>query len=446
MRFPRPRVFYGWLIIFAGGIIGALNSGFYYYGFGAFFTPMIAEFGWSRAALSGAFSVARFESGLAGPLAGMLIDRLGPRKSMAIGIVMISIGFLVISQVNGLVMFYLVFIVFLSVGNSFGTSLPAMTAVSNWFIRRRGIAVGILMGIFGIGGSVGPAVLGFLIANFGWRGAAVIAGLIFLTIGLPASQMMIRRPEDRGCLPDGDASPPAGPAGAQHANRSIYDEVMFTPRQALATGAFWYLAIAFSIRHLISSAVAVHEVPFLVDRGYALEAASALLGSTVLSSVFGRLFWGWMGDRWDRRWVLAICHTLMAVGVLIMTTINDAQSPERVVLFIAIFGIGYGGTVPVSIAMVADYFGRRNYATIQGTISTITMVGDVSSPVIAGYIFDISQSYILAFTSYALITLAAVPLFWMIRRPQQLAALASAVTVDGALPETAGGPTRGGRE
>ncbi|MCL5025262.1 MAG: MFS transporter [Chloroflexi bacterium] len=419
MRLPKSNVFYGWWVIAAGGIVGAMNSGFYYYGFGAFFTSIIDEFGWSRAALSGAFSIARFESGAAGPVAGMLIDKFGPRRIIAIGITMIGLGFVLISRINGLLMFYLIFILCLAVGNSFGTSLPAMAAVNNWFIRRRGMAIGVLMAVFGVGGALGVPLLGWLIATFGWRTAAVIVGLIFWTIGLPISRLIYHRPEERGALPDGIPASPAGDPGADTAATATppHTEADFTPRQALATSAFWFLAIIFAIRHLISSAIAVHEAPFLVDRGYTLEQASALLGGTVLTSVIGRLFWGWVGDRWDRRWILALCHGLMALGVLIMTTISDTSTPERVAAFIMVFGTGYGGTVPVSIAMVADYFGRRSYATIQGTASTVTMFGDVSGPILAGYIFDVSQSYLVAFVSFAVVTLAGLPLCWMVHRP-----------------------------
>ncbi len=412
----QQRVFYGWWIVAAGGALGSLNSGFYYYGFGAFFTPIISEFGWSRAALSGAFSIARFEAGILAPVAGMLIDRLGPRRIVAGGVLLIGVGYLLLSRVEDLFWFYAIFIL-VSIGQSFGTSMPAMAAVSNWFVRRRGLALGLMMAVFGVGGAVGLPILGWLITEHGWRMAAVVVGIAFWAVGLPASRLMRHRPEDQGLLPDGDPARPVSPQPDVGASPEPLIEVAFSPRQALKASAFWILSVSFAIRQMLSSAVAVHEVAFLVDRGYDLEEASALLGTTVLSSVFGRLFWGWLGDRWDRRRVLVLCHTLLSFGVFIMASIPDAQSPERVALFILVFGIGYGGTIPVSLALVADYFGRRSYGTIQGLSSVVTMFGNIIGPTLAGYVFDVSQSYVMALTFFGIATLLGLPLFWLVRRP-----------------------------
>jgi MFS family permease len=218
-------------------------------------------------------------------------------------------------------------------------------------------------------------------------------------------------------------------AGKSH---QIPSEPEYTAWQALRCQAFWFLSIAFSIRHLVASAIAVHEAPFLRDRGYNAEEAATLLGATILVSASGRLFWGWLGDRWDRRYIVAVASLLMAVGVLVMTTIPDvAQAPvyhfgilafglSDVLVggFIVLFGFGYGGTIPVSIAMIADYFGRRNYATIQGTSGVVTMFGNVAGPVLAGYAFDVSNSYGLVLTVFAFVTILGVPFILLARRPQ----------------------------
>ncbi|MCL5025263.1 MAG: MFS transporter [Chloroflexi bacterium] len=417
------RVFYGWWIVAAGSAIGALNSGLYYYGFGAFFTPILNEFQWSRAELSGAFSIAQAEAGLVAPIAGILIDRLGPRRIITAGISLIGIAYLILPLTNGLMMFYGTFVL-LSVGASLGTtSLPFMACLSNWFIRHRGTAAGILMGGFGIGGGLGTFFLGWSIAVYGWRAAAIASGIIFWLVGFPAARVMRHRPEELGCLPDGDTVPPNGreippSAAIPRLNRAArHVEAQLTPRQALVDRAFWLLSIIFALRNLVSAAVAVHEVPFLVDRGYTLEEATALLAFTVWASIVGRVFWGWMGDRCDRRWVLVICNVMLALGVFIMTEIPDQYSLGLVVVFILVFAPAYGGTVPVSIAMVADYFGRRHYATIQGLCSGIGVVGSVIGPVLAGYFFDVSHSYVFALRSFALVALVSVPLFWFVRRP-----------------------------
>lgn len=464
----RPgRVFYGWWVLAACSVIGALNAGFYYYGFGAFFTPLINEFGWSRAQLSGASSIARVEGGVVAPLVGMVIDRFGPRRVMLVGIPLFGVGFALISRVNDLLTFYLLFIFLVSTGNSLGTSFPPMAAVNNWFARRRGIATGLLMAGYGIGGGTGAFFLGWLITAYGWRNAAVASGAIILVVGVIAAAFVRRRPEDYGRLPDGDlplegdhppmgkmvrgSTPGGSPSNHYHSDNDYHSEAKvgergkaalttdsarpgaseardkrpeplyssdFTVRQALACSGFWFLSAVVAIRQMVSSAVAVHEAPFLVDRGYGLAEATAILGITVYVSVLGRVLWGYLGDRIDKRKVLALCHALMAIGLVIMTTISDIQNPLRVVAFIGFYGLGYGGTIALSIAMIGEYFGRRAFATIQGCSNTVGMFGTVFGPLFAGVVFDMSQSYVFALLTFAAIVVIGLPLFWMIRRPQ----------------------------
>lgn len=426
MHLPRLKsvhIFYGWWIVAAGSTIGAMNSGLYYYGFGAFFTPILNEFSWSRAEVSGAFSIAQAEAGLVAPIAGILIDRFGPRRIITVGIAVIGAAYLFLPWTNGLLMFYAIFVL-MSVGASLGTtSLPFMAAISNWFIYRRGTAAGILMGGFGIGGGLGTLFLGWSIGAFGWRAAAIAVGIVFWVVGFPAARMIRHRPEELGYLPDGetvprdrqDADPAAVLPRSARVPRNI--EAQLSPRQALVSSAFWLLSIIFALRNLVSAAVAVHEVPFLVDRGYALEEATALLALTVGVSIIGRVLWGWTGDRWDRRWVLLICNVMMAFGVFIMTEIRDQHNMALVIAFILVFAPAYGGTIPVSLAMVADYFGRRSYATIQGLCSGIGVIGSVVGPVLAGYFFDVSNSYVFALRSFAVIALVSAPVFWFVRRP-----------------------------
>jgi MFS family permease len=432
MRSVFKNVFYGWWIVAAGSAIGALNSGLYYYGFGAFFNPLLTEFGWSRAEVSGAFSIAQAEAGLVAPLAGIIIDRFGPKRIVTIGIGLVGIGYFLLPLTNGLMVFYAIFVL-ISIGASLGTtSLPFMAAISQWFVKRRGTAAGVLMAGFGAGGGLGTFFLGWMITNYHWRLAAIAVGIIFWTVGFPASRLLRGHPEEMGCYPDGDSPKPAtstsqtGPG----ARTSTPTETMITPRQALASSAFWLLTAIFAFRNVASTAVAVHQVPFFMDRSYELEDATALLAYTIWVSIAGRLFFGWLGDRWDRRWVLVLCNILMGTGTFIMTTIPDRNAaPEMqslllIACFILVFGPAYGGAWPVSIAMVADYFGRRYYATIQGMCSGIGVIGAALGPVLAGYLFDVSHSYIFALQGFALLTFLSIPLFFLVRRPRPPVSLA----------------------
>ncbi|MHB1134187.1 MAG: MFS transporter [Chloroflexota bacterium] len=397
----RGKIFYGWWVVASAAVVQAVNSCVYFYGLPVFFTPLVEEFGWSRAALSGAFSIARLEAGIAGPLAGWSIDRWGPRRMMLIGLSMMSLGFVLLSQVQSLEMFYVIFLLFLSLGTGFGVAPPLSACVANWFVRKRGTALGLLMTGGGVGGALAGS-LGLLIVAFGWRTALVIIGAIVLATGIPGALIMRHRPEPYGLRPDGDPPlpPPTSPVGGVAAAPATRG---FLPAEALRTPAFWLLAVIFGARHLTTSGTIVHLPAMMVDRGYSLEVAAFIAGAVALASIPGRLLCGWLGDRVPMAKVFAGCMALIAFGLVVLIV---GSTPLHLGIFVVAYGVAYGGAVPVTMAMVADYFGRRRYATIYGLTQFTMMWGSIGGPVLAGYAFDTTGSYALAlqvFTAVAIV-------------------------------------------
>ncbi len=251
----KPKLFYGWWIVLGATIADALSGGFYLYGFSAFFMPLINDFGWSRAATSGAFSLSRIEGGLLGPLGGFLVDKFGPRKMMLIGMTMIGAGFILLSRIDSLVAFYLVFTLCIAVGVTLGIHQAVIVAVTNWFIKKRGMALGFASTGMGIGGALVP-VLAWLIVQYGWRDTAVITGLTFWFVGIPIALMMRHRPEQYGYLPDGETPEEHVTEGNPESTkaerllstnsekrRASNRDISFTVHQALRTKAFWLVAV-----------------------------------------------------------------------------------------------------------------------------------------------------------------------------------------------------------
>jgi sugar phosphate permease len=197
-----PRIFYGWWIVVASTVAAGLSGGLYFFGFSTFFLPLIQDFSWSRAALSGAFSFSKLEGGIMGPVGGFLVDRLGPRTVMLAGVSLMGAGFILISRIDSLVTFYLVFIFFIAAGCTIGLQQAPMVAVANWFIQKRGLAMGIVTSGMGLGGLAVP-FLAWLIVSSGWRTAAVVSGLAVWVVGIPLALAMRHRPEDQGLLADG---------------------------------------------------------------------------------------------------------------------------------------------------------------------------------------------------------------------------------------------------
>ncbi|MFC1957771.1 MFS transporter [Chloroflexota bacterium] len=420
----RKNIFYGWWMVLASAILNFFAGGTFFYGFTVFFNPIRQTFGWSAAATSFAFVFQRLEFGIFGPLTGFLVDRIGPRKLMLPGWGLVGLGFLVMSRIDSLWTFYGSFLL-ISIGFSFGAFVVIFTAIANWFSRRRSRALTYIFVGFGASGLLVP-LLALSIEQFGWRTSLIILGIGAWLIGIPLSMLMRHKPEQYGYLPDGEPTTTASePVDVSNLNSS--SEILepasgstivdFTVKTALRTRAFWLLAFAFFFQHIGTSAVMIHIVPYLESvRVPTAIAATAVTGMT-LSSLIGRLGFGFLGDFFNKRYLIAIALVLQASGIFIFSFI-DMDRAWLIVPFLLTYGPGYGGVIPVRPALQADYFGTKNFGTIMGLMATIGMVGGLASPVVAGWIFDTMGSYNLAWKLFALITLPAIPLVLLAKPPK----------------------------
>jgi MFS family permease len=401
----RRQVFYGWWIAITGFVINAFGVGTFFYGFSTFFNPMVAEFGWSRALMSGVFSLSRLEGGIEGPIVGWLIDRFGARRILFIGISLTGIGYVLLSFVNSALSMYLIFGLTLSLGFNLGYTHANTASVAKWFIKKRARAVSILYVGNGIGGAIFVPFIAWLILHYGWRHAAVMIGLGTLLIPLPLSLLIRSTPEEMGLKPDGESrnSPESSSykEGGKDHNKlrmNSFDEVELSVREALRTRAFWIYSSALMLRACILSSIVVHQIPHLTDIGIPYLTASKVLGYMVLMSVPSRFIFGYLGDRFDKRKLLFLLCFLQGIGVLIFI---HAKTLTLLYLFVLVYGTGYGGIFPLNIALRADLFGRKNYATLAGISMSLTTVATVSAPLVAGYLFDVTRSYTFAFYTFA---------------------------------------------
>ena len=407
----KKGLYYGWYIVIAAFIGTSLHGGVYLYGFSAFFLPLVNEFRVSRAALSGAFSLSRLEGGTLAPLTGFLLDRIGPRKVMLFGIIWMGLGFIIMSRVNSLSMFYLVFLGFLSIGAGFSMGSVMYAVVGNWFIRKRSRAFGIFNSGWGPGG-MAAAWLGWLITQYGWRTTMVIVGILIWCVGIPVASVMRHKPEQYGLLPDGEAPTPAAADGETASKAPL--EYNFGVWEAVRTKAFWLMTIAFSMGFIVTDAVAVHQVPFLVGLGYSPEVAGAVVGAMTMITIVGRLGFGWLGDIVDKRYLLAGCFILQCIGMVVYAGTTHIW---QIVFFLVVFSPAYGGLRPLAASVRGEFFGRKNFATIQGVMAFVQMWGTIASPVFTGWIFDTTGSYRIAFTTFALANLLAVVAILLAKRP-----------------------------
>ena len=415
----QPRIFYGWWIVTVGNIMRTVFATFNYYGFSAFFNPLVEQFGWSRASLAGVLSLSRLQGGVLALPAGILFDRYGPRRMMFIGVILTGLGYILLSRTTSLLYFYIVFITMIQAGASFGMGGVAVdVAIANWFRRKRGLAMGFATMGLSFGGIL-VVPLAWFITIHGWRSALMLAGITTIVLGLPLTAVVRHRPEQYGYLPDGDLpkEPDELKAEATEPNKeATEEEVNFSPRQVLRARAFYAIAFTVSARQLVSGSVAVFLIPFLQDdRGLSLTQAATVLSVMALVGAPGRVIFGWLGDIFPKRYVMAGCFIFQAVGLLLFTYV---QGILGIAFFLVLYAPTYAGVLPLIPAIQGEYFGRKWFGTIRGMMTPITLISGVVGPVFAGTVFDVTGSYRPAFTVLAGSILLALMLVLTAKPPK----------------------------
>ena len=415
-RFLRRRLsnlFYGWRMIAVGATLRILGGGLYFYGFSVFFLPLSTDLGLSRAATSLVFSLARAQGAFEGPVAGYFMDRYGPRPLMMLAILMTSAGHLLLSGVHSYFTLLLVYMGVVSLSFHAGFMDAPMVIANTWFIRKRTIAMALISGSIGIGGFLFTPLLSAAVHTFGWRQAAFGCGLVFLSLGLPLALLVRRSPESMGLRPDGDPSIARHGEIQSKGHPAAHEEVNFSLLAALRTSPFWLLTLATGVRIVILSAVNVHYIPLMVWKGSSEQRAAFFLAAQAFMSLPSHVIFGIIADRVDKPKLMASCMLLAIAAVVLLIY---TESEWGLLLFIALFS-AVESTFPVNWSTVGEFFGRKNFAKIRGTMSLIQTWGSVIGPVAAGAIYDSTQSYTILLWASAGLLLVAGSLYALVVKP-----------------------------
>jgi sugar phosphate permease len=425
----KVRVFYGWWVVSACAAIIFLTGGTFYYGFSALVKPLQDEFGWSRALISGAFSLRTQSGGLASPVVGYLVDRIGSRRLLLVGTALVGTGFILLSRVESAWAFYAT-VMIIAVGMSATGGPVAMTAAAHWFERQRGRAMALLAAGAGVSG-VMVLVLATLIAALGWREALLVVGIAQWVVCIPLALSVRHRPQEMGLLPDGEPALPrpevgraalADADGVDNGPLRLQDPGL-TIGQALRTRCFWLLALAMSLAGFGSTAIIVHQVVYVTEAtGLSDEQAAVVAMMMPIVSLVGRLGFGWLADYREKRQVLAASYMLLGLGILLLAA---AQQPWQLLFFLAVFSPGWGGSIAVQPAFQAESFGLRAFGALQGLAFTVSTLGSVAGPIFAGWVHDSTDTYRHAFVVLAIASLAAAPAILMAGQPRRAVAVAS---------------------
>ena len=377
------RVFYGWWITLACSLIGLYVAGAIFFGFTAFFEPIAAEFSWSYTQISFAVSLRGLEMGIFAPLVGFLADYFGPRKVLFGGAIATGAGLILLGQTQSLAMFYGAFVL-LAFGAGGCTSVVTMTAVSNWFRKKAGIALGVVGSGIGAGGlMVLPVVR--LIDLYQWRTTLIILGLGMWVIGIPLSLVIRNRPENYGYLPDGEV---AGTSGQSH---KIQDKgVEIGLKQALKMRTFLYLNLVEAARMMTIIAVFTHIMPYLSSVGMPRTTAGMVAAAIPLIGIIGRFGFGWLGDIYDKKHMMAVTIGLIILGMLALSFVHMRW---MIIPFLILYSLGHGGSMVIRAAIVREYFGRDSFGKMLGIIMGSASIGGIIGPTLAGWSYDTWGSY-----------------------------------------------------
>ena len=409
-------VFYGWWLVAISGFTMTIATVPLYHAMAVWSVALESHFGWSRGQLGLALTFTRIEGGLMGPLEGYLTDRLGARRMILAGLLILGVGFLLFAGVQNLWMFYLAFIV-MALGQGLGSWLPLMTTINNWFARRRATA----MGWSNVGSRIGALLLVPAIAwavdpeqqRLGWQLTALALGVFTLIIAFPLTRLIRNRPQDYGQLPDG--APLSAAAANPRRRPSNPESGDLTAAQALRTPAFWLISFGHGFTSMVILAIMTHLGLLLKDKGFDVQTTGWIVTVYTATAMIFQLVGGYIGDRGSKNLALFVFSGIQAGAIVVLTL---ASSLLSFYLFAVLFGIGFGGRNPLTTAIRGEYFGRASFGRILG-LSTVPMniLLLIGSPM-AGYMRDAQGSYDTAFLLLAGLNFLGGVLFLFARRPR----------------------------
>ena len=426
----NKKLFPGWYMVGSGFWLMFYTTGVGFYGFSAFIDQIADSVAnGSRAVVAGAVSVQRLESGIMGPVVGFLVDRIGPRIVLIAGFVISGLGFILVSRATTIPQFYAAYL-FLALGLGAGSFLVISTSVTNWFIRYRGRALGIVF--------LGPAFSTFLVSALvwsieaiGWRDTLAIVGLGMWVVGIPLSLVFRRRPEDYGLLPDGDV-PEADPeedeaagasnSGERPAARNSQPEAVFSVGTVLRMRSYWQYVIATSIQSAGFSALVIFQIPALKTYGLTPSAAGTVILLWGIGSIPGRVAGGFLSDKIDKRFVFAVSVVFQLVGIGFFVT---ADSFAQALPYAIVHGAGWGATTPSRLALQGEYWGRGIFGRLMGLQMGLSAAGGIGSPLFVGWMFDRYGTYDTAFVILFAPLLLCIALILTMKRPPVPAAVPS---------------------
>jgi len=387
------RVFYGWYLVAVCFAVNFLVFGISVNTFTVYVKPIEAEMGWSRGEISLAMTLAALAMGMAAPVMGRLIDRIGARLVMAAGVAVVGVGSILLSQVESLSLFYAIYATS-GVGQGAATLVPVSLVITNWFSAKRGKALGMVMTGTGLGLMVMVPVTTWIVITWDWRTSYLVMGCVMLLV-MPLILCFVRtRPSDMGLLPDG-GEPREEALGAVEG---------LTVSEALRTRSFWLIGFMMLVGGLVGMGVGIHLMPYLTDLGHT-EARASLIPSIVGGmTVVGKLGMGVIADRWGVRRAAVFTFSTLVMGLFLLM---GAEAFPIACSFAVVYGFAIGAPLVINPALTAECVGLKHFGALFGILTLLTTTGVAVGATLSGVIYDGMKSYLPAFVLYMVLSMAA---------------------------------------
>lgn len=405
------EIYSGWWVLLGVTLLGIMSGGILYHGAAVFFNPIRRDLNLSSANTSLIFTLSRAQSSLVAPLYGWLVDHFGPRPLIVLGAIVASVGLVAITLTDNYFLFLIAYLVLVSVPTNFGFGPTLMAAANGWFVRRKAIAMTILLTGIAAGGAIFLYPLGLGVATIGWRPTLIYSAIFVLASGLLCSRL-VRSPPDR--VDEIEQFTPAEPDTPSGSGAS-YD---FSLSEALKTGVFWILLAASTLRISAETGLSIHIIPIMVWQGAEEEFAAGLVALFFLLSIPFRFSLGMAGHRLSFQPLIAMGMFAGVAGCALLIFSDSVRSLYPFVILLAV----YEGAVVLQWIAIGNYFGRRNYGAITGIMRAFDAVGSFFAPLYAGWMFDRTESYAPALGAFAAAFAIAAMLYIIARRPRRTGA------------------------
>ena len=387
----------------AGTTVMIVSSGVGFYGHSILLDPLQNAHHWSKGAVSLAVTLYFFTSGLVQMIVGRQIDQHGPNKVLIIGSIIFGAAMVLLSQVVHLWQLYVVYLI-MAVGWCCTSLVPINTLIANWFIRRRGLALGVTMTGLSLGGVIIVPLATWVIGRWGMNTALLLLGVMYVVVVIPVALFVIKaRPSHVGQVPDGRLIPLSEWGSGRSAMSLSAQTREWSRSRAMRTGSFWAVVVSFVLAMCGQMAFLIHQVSFL-KQYLGPNGAALAISLTATASIVGRLALGTVVDRLNNRLVAMACFLTQGAAVLAL-----AHWHHPVILYAGalVFGVTMGNIIMMQSLIVGECFGMISFGTVFGAVSLFTMTGAAIGPWLAGSLFDMTGSYKMVFIIFAVFSLSA---------------------------------------